>query len=543
MSKTKKNKKKRKLSTKLLLGVVLSTLIPMILTAVVVGYYLLSAEFSEITANAFATTRAGARIVDGDHILDYLNVVSTDENGNPVYYTDDYYYEVLDFLNSIQEENDLVMYYYICVPRDDNLVYVWDATTAEDPSPQGFSEVRFTTEKESVDLAFSKTPVEKIAVILDSQYGDLLTGFSPVYDSSGEPVALVGIDLSLRELFIKVNIYLTLIMISLLLMTLIIVLFLVRSIRRLVIKPINKLNSAVKSIVGELRGRARFDLEINTGDELEELADSFRRMDDDIHTYIEQLTTATADRERINVELGISQRIQADILPNSYPAFPERNDFDIYAALYPCESIGGDFYDFFLIDEDHLAMVVGDVSGSGVPAALYMVMVETLIKSRAMQSFTPADVLQSVNDQMLAYKTELSSIVWMAVLELSTGNGVAINAGYGAPALCRAGKRFELQEYEDFPPVGASESIRFRDHGFRLEPGDSVFLFSDGVRCVKNEKGESFGCQRVLELLNREPEATPSVLIQSVKQALDRFSSGESQDEDFTMLALKYYGS
>ena len=541
MKKTKKAKK-RKLRAKLLWGVVLSTLIPMILTALVVGYYLLSAEYSEITENAFATTRAGARMVDGDRVLSYLDVVSTDENGNPVYYTDDYYYEVLDFLNAIQEENDLVLYYYIFVPKGDTVVYVWDATTSKEPSPRGFTEERTPSEKESTDLAFSRTPEEKIALILDSQWGDLLTGFSPIYNSSGEPVALVGIDLSLRSLLIKINVYMALIMISLLIMTVVIVLFILRSTRKLVINPIEKLNGAVKSIVGELSGRTRFDLEINTGDELEELADSFRSMDDDIHTYIDQLTNATADRERINTELGIAQKIQADILPNEFPAFPDRKEFDIYAALYPCKDIGGNFYDFFLIDEDHLAMIVGDVSGSGVPSALYMVMVQTLIKSRAMQSFTPADVLQSVSDQMLEHKTELSSIVWVAMLELSTGKGIAVNAGYGAPVLRRAGKRFELQEYENFPPVGSSESVRFRDHGFRLDPGDTVFIFSDGIRNARNDKGETFGSQRVLEYLNREPEATPSVLVQTVKQAVDRFSADEDPEDDHTMLAMKYYG-
>ena len=251
----------------------------------------------------------------------------------------------------------------------------------------------------------------------------------------------------------------------------------------------------------------------------------------------------TADRERIRAEFDLAKRIQGDMLPNDYPAFPERNDFDIYASLSSCEQIGGDFYDFFLIDDDHLAMAVGDVSGTGVPAALNMVILETLIKSRAMQSFTPADVLQSVSEQMISYKTGLSSAVWLAVLELSSGKGIAINAGYGSPFLRREGKPFEQLEYQHFPEVGALESSRYRDHGFQLYPGDSVFLFSDGVRNARNNKDECFGDQRVLALLNREPEATPSVLIQTVKQAVDRFSADTTQTDDYTMLCLKYYGT
>ena len=534
--------KNRKLSTKMLKGVLLFAAIVMIFASVAIGIYYFTVNLSEVTGTAFSITRAGARMVDGDRIRDYLSVVSTDENGNNVYYSDAYYYEVMGFLNALQEESDLVLYYYICVPYEDSLFYIWDSTAADDSLKQGYIEKCNPSEEESVRLAFSREPEEKIALVFSRRWGNLLTAFTPIFDSSGEPVALVGVDLSLSKMLARFNGHLILILVLIMLMTFIGILFLIRILKRQVIMPIEKLNGAVKSVVGELRGKARFDFEIKTGDELEELANSFRSMDDDLHAYIEQLKTATAEQEHIHAELDIAKKIQADILPNVFPAFPERNDFDIYAVLYPCEEIGGDFYDFFLIDDDHLAMMVGDVSGFGVPTALYMVMVETLIKNRAMQSFTPADVLQSVSEQMLSYKTELFSLVWFAVLELSTGEGVAINAGYGYPVLRRADKRFELIEYQNFPPVGASEGVRFHDHGFQLYPGDSVFMFSNGLEKAKDRNGEIFGNERVLELLNRDPEATPSVLIQTVKQAFERFSEGGEIVDDLTMLALKYYG-
>ena len=535
--------KKQKLSTKILSGVFVFALFILICTAAVVGVYSFTVEIRESTDNAFALARSGARIIDGDRILDYMRVVGTDDNGNNLYYSDEYYNEIVGYLNAVQEENDLIMYYYVCEPVEDGLFYICDATTSKHPSPQGQIEPLSPKEKEVISLAHSRTPQEKRLMVTDSRWGNLLTAFSPIYDSSGEPVALVGIDLSINGIFIKFSSYLGLILLSILIVTVVASQLLFRVIRRVVIDPIEKLNGAVGSVVGELRGTARFDPEINTGDELEELANSFRKMDDDLHDYIGQLTAVTADRERIRAEFDLAKRIQGDMLPNDYPAFPERNDFDIYASLSSCEQIGGDFYDFFLIDNDHLAMVVGDVSGTGVPAALNMVILETLIKSRAMQSFTPADVLQSVSEQMISYKTGLSSAVWLAVLELSSGKGIAINAGYGSPFLRREGKPFEQLEYQHFPEVGALESSRYRDHGFQLYPGDSVFLFSDGVRNARNNKDECFGDQRVLALLNREPEATPSVLIQTVKQAVDRFSADTTQTDDYTMLCLKYYGT
>lgn len=538
-----KRTKKKKLSTKLMIGMLLFALFIMICTSAAVGIYSSRVEIKEITANAFALSRSGARMIDGDRVRDYMNVIDTKENGDKIYYSDQYYNEVISFLNAIQDENDFVLYYYVCVPVDEGLFYIWDSTTSEHPLPQGYIESIQPKEKQAAELAFSRTPEEKYVRASDKTWGNLLTAYSPIFDSSGEPVALVGTDLSINKMVMKFNNYLGLIFTSILVVTGIGVLLLFKVMRRVVIDPIEKLNNAFGSEVGSLRSKTRFDPEIHTGDELEELANSFCKMDNDLHDYIRQLTSVTADRERINAELGLAKRIQAKILPNDYPAFPERNDFDIYALLSPSEQIGGDFYDFFLIDDDHLAMVVGSVSAQGIPAALNMVILETLIKSRAMQSFTPADVLQSVSEQMISYKTGLSSAVWLAVLELSSGKGIAINAGYESPLLHRAGKQFEQLEYEGFPEVGAAESARYRDHGFQLCPGDSVFIFSDGIRNARNKKGERFGDQRVLELLNHEPEATPSVLIQAVKQAVDRFSADEPQPDDYTMLSLKYYGT
>jgi len=538
-----KRTKKNKLSTKLMVGVLLFALFILICTSAAVGIYSSNVEIKELTANAFAISRSGARMINGDRVRDYMTVTDIKENGDKIYYCDEYYKEVLNFLNAIQDENDFVMYYYVCVPVDEGLFFIWDSTSSKNPLPQGFIEDIQPKERKAAELAFSRTPEEKYVRVSDKVWGNLLTAYAPVYDSSGEAVALVGTDLSVDQMLRKFSNYLGLIFTSILVVTGIGVLLLFKVIRRVVIDPIEKLNNAVGSEVGTLRGKARFDPEIHTGDELEELADSFRRMDDDLHDYIGQLTSVTADRERISAELGLAKRIQARILPNDYPAFPERNDFDIYASLKPCEQIGGDFYDFFLVDDDHLAMVVGSVSAQGIPAALNMVILETLIKSRTMQSFTPADVLQSVSEQMLSYKTGLSSAVWLAVLQLSSGKGIAINAGYGSPFLCRAGKQFEQLEYQNFPEVGAAESARYRDHGFQLCPGDSVFIFSDGIRNANNSRGECFGDQRMLELLNREPEATPSVLIQSVKQAVDRFSEDAPQSDDYTMLCLKYYGT
>lgn len=542
MAKRERAGKRRKLSKRLLIGLLQYAMVNMVIISLVVGFYYFYAEIMESTDSAFALARSGARLVDGDRIVDYLNIVGTDENGESVYYSDEYYNRVMEYLNVIHSENDLVMYYYIAVPHEDGLIYIWDANTAKGFSRQGYFERCLPEEKKSVELAFSKDPEEETAFINDPQWGRLLIAFSPIFNSAGEPVALVGIDLSVGHVLEKFITYLLLILAAVILVTFISVFFLFKNVRRTIVKPVEQLNTAAKGIVGELSGNARFDLKIRTGDEIEELANSFRKMDADLHEYLARLKVVTADRERIHAEINVAKQIQADLLPNVFPAFPERNDFDIYAALSPCDKIGGNYYDFFLIDKDHLAMVAGDVAGDGIPTALHMVIVATLIKSRAMQGFSPAEVMQSVSEQMRAYSIEQRSFVWLAVLELSTGKGIAVNAGHEHPALRRAGKQYETQEYPHDSPIGVREGCRYRDHGFQLYPGDSLFIYCDGVKSAPNEKGECFGRQRILEALNREPDATPSVLVQTVKQAVVRFSDRWKQSDDLTMLCLKYYG-
>ena len=538
-----RKRRKIKLKNKLLIGLIIFALLNMIVISLVVGIYYFSVEVNSDWETCSAMARAAARFIDGDRVLRYLDVVDTDADGAPVYYTDDYYDEVMDYLVATQSEYDLMKYFYVFVPRGERCVYIWDAVSADVYSLRGSESHIDAMERKAIDLACSRTPVEKMLTSQSETWGSVISSFYPIFDSSGEPVALVGADLSIEALTRSFLNYLLLILAAILFVTVIFVVVLFVIIKRILIKPVEKLNSAAKNIIAELNGDQPFDLEIRTGDEIEELADSFRMMDRDLRDYVAQLTTVTADRERIHAEFSIAMQIQANLLPNEFPAFPERNDFDIYAALCPSGQIGGDYYDFFLVDDDHLAMLVGDVAGESIPAALYMVIVETLIKSRALQGFTPAEVLQSVSEQMLSYNMEQFSFVWLAVLELSTGKGIAVNAGHEHPILRRAGKRFELQEYRHSPPVGAIEGIRYRDHGFQLHPGDCLFLFSDGVKDAVNEKGERFGRQRILEALNREPEATPSVLVQTVKQAAERFAGAQELNDDLVMLSLKYYGT
>ena len=266
-------------------------------------------------------------------------------------------------------------------------------------------------------------------------------------------------------------------------------------------------------------------------------------MEDDTLRYISNLTRVTAERERIGTELNVATQIQADMLPRIFPAFPEREEFDIFASMTPAKEVGGDFYDFFLIDDDHLAMVMADVSGKGVPAALFMVIAKTLIKNRALMGGTPAEILDYVNGQLCeGNEAGLFVTVWLAIMEISTGRGMAANAGHEHPAIRRGKGSFELVKYRHSPAVATMEGMHFREHEFQLHPGDALYVYTDGVTEATNANNVLFGEDRVVEALNRNPSAPPREILQTVKDAIDDFVGDAVQFDDITMLGMDYFG-
>ena len=278
--------------------------------------------------------------------------------------------------------------------------------------------------------------------------------------------------------------------------------------------------------------------------EVGHLARSYVRMVTDLEAYMENLKNITAEKEKIGAELNIATQIQADMLPGIFPAFPGRQEFDIYATMTPAKEVGGDFYDFFLVDEDHLAMVVADVSGKGVPAALFMVIAKTLIKNRAQMGDSPAQVLMNVNEQLCeGNDAELFVTVWLGILQISTGKGVAANAGHEHPAVRRGDGSFELVKYRHSPPVAFMEDVPFEEHEFELHPGDCLYVYTDGVAEATNRDMELFGVDRMLQALNRKTKSSPKELLHTVKGEIDQFVGDAPQFDDITMLCLDYSGA
>ncbi|MBO4863689.1 MAG: serine/threonine-protein phosphatase [Eubacterium sp.] len=239
-------------------------------------------------------------------------------------------------------------------------------------------------------------------------------------------------------------------------------------------------------------------------------------------------------------DLATASTIQEAVLPHIFPPFPERNEFELFASMDAAKEVGGDFYDFFFIDDDHLALVIADVSGKGVPASLFMMVSKILIKSHLLAGESPGEALENVNNILLEGNTmNMFVTVWIGVIEISTGKGIAVNAGHEHPVIRRAGGKFEIVKYRHSPAVSIMEDVPFKEHEFELNSGDTLFVYTDGVPEATDSADQLFGSDRMLESLNKDPDASPENILLNVRAGIDTFVAGAEQFDDITMLCFK----
>ena len=257
----------------------------------------------------------------------------------------------------------------------------------------------------------------------------------------------------------------------------------------------------------------------------------------------EKYETQKLESSRIETELTMASNIQSDMLPNVFPAFPERQEFDIYASMTPAKEVGGDFYDFFFTDDDHLGVVMADVSGKGVPAALFMMITMTLVQNYAMTGLSPGETLEAVNRQICANnREEMFVTVWFGLLDISTGKMVAANAGHEYPVIKSPEGSFELLKDKHSFVVGGMEGLKYKEYEIQLSPGGKLFLYTDGVAEATNASEELFGTDRMIDALRSAENGTPQQVLEEVSRAVSGFVKDAPQFDDLTMLCLEYKG-
>ena len=305
-------------------------------------------------------------------------------------------------------------------------------------------------------------------------------------------------------------------------------------------RPILTLNDGAK-IVGS--GDLDYHVEVKTGDEIEDLANAFNKMTNDLKIYIKNLKETTAAKERIESELKIAAEIQASLLPRTFPPFPKRKEFDIFATMDPAKEVGGDFYDFFFIDENKLCFLIGDVSGKGVPASLFMAVTRTLIKTKTIQGLTPDIVLSRVNED-LCIDNDACMFVTMfyAILNIETGEIQFANAGHNPPLIYTGDGDFEFIPVAKSFVVGAMENTKFESQTLTLKPNDVLFIYTDGVTEAMNPEGQLFSEERLKQTLAILKDKGITDIIHGIRAEIDTFAQGTLQSDDITMLALKFNG-
>lgn len=447
----------------------------------------------------------------------------------------------LDILNKYNEKN-----------IDDNdfkpLYYILD-THIDDKYRQNFAN------KDRISKGYVKDILESINtgeppksnLLMKGLYGYTITSMIPFWKNESV-CAMVCCEINVESYQKDIIGFALMAVIVVFVLTLILVVVSLLMISHYFVKPVISIASEVKNFISnnaEISSNLR---QLKTGDEIELLSKSILKMQEEMFSYMDDAIAKAIKLKKVRTELNLAKGIQADMLPSIFPAFPSRNEFDLFASMTPAKEVGGDFYDFFFIDDDHLGLVISDVSGKGVPAALFMVIAKTLIKDRANmhvmgENYSPAEILGNVNRQLCENnKNELFVTVWLGIVEISTGKCISANAGHEYPAICRKGEKYELIKDKHSPAVATIEGIKFKDQEFQLNPGDSLFVYTDGVTEATNANGELFGEERLVKSLNRDDKASVSDILKNVKGDVDKFVGSAPQFDDLTMLCFRYYG-
>lgn len=272
---------------------------------------------------------------------------------------------------------------------------------------------------------------------------------------------------------------------------------------------------------------------------LNDQMDTIRRME---REQMEQ-ENLLKEKERLAKELITARQIQRSVLPHIFPPFPDRKELNLFASMDPARDVGGDFYDFFFIDEDHLCLVIADVSGKGIPAALFMMLAKRIIEDYARTEHGTDRILEKTNELLCDNnQAEMFVTVWLGILEISTGRLTAANAGHEYPAIRKNDGPFELYKDRHGFVIGGMENVHYREYDLQMNPGDKIFVYTDGVTEATDDDGELFGTERMIGALNSCADSRPEDVLRGVKSAVDDFVGDAEQFDDLTMMCIEYLG-
>lgn len=458
------------------------------------------------------------------------------------YATYNHEYYLSEFEKATQKFNITYSYYVVPIPEegDDVMMFVLDAVREEKEEGSGLLNVGLTIpqEVESHPVMWKawnsgKSPKEYDSY--DTEYGKTYGFYTPLY-INGEKLGLITteVDIATVNRAILNNSVMQSITIAIILVVCVLITLFI--INRNYIKRIENLESGVRSYAENKDPVIADQIEANAvgKHEIASLSRQTAEMVRELDTYITDVKEMTAEQERLGAELNIAAKMQSDMLPKT---FPKREDFELFASATPAKEMGGDFYDFFLIDDNHLGLVMADVSRKGIPAAMFMLVSRTLLKMYSTPLRSPSQVMYDTNNALCADNPSgLFVTVWFGILTLSSGELTYVNAGHEYPILMHQDGDYELMQTENMPPLGTMEELPYADKVMTLEKGDRLFLYTDGVPEAKNADGKRFGTEQMIDILNQHKDASPEELLRIIKDAVDQFTGSMEPFDDVTMM-------
>ena len=535
-------KLRQRAAVKSISGIVLLLLVFSVIVSVIGNKGFTEALLNQYSDNAFHTARIAAVVVDGDRIEEYW------ESGGET----EAYKAVWESLSRLCDSSNATFVYVIEPDRTDyaHIRFLFSTINSKSHySLYEFGYLRETTNDEYREKyrALYEGEATQELVIRDKGYIETdshITAMIPLKNSGGEVVGILCVQQQLDTLLEARNTYLRRVVIAFILLALLVIVGQSVYLNRALLRPLKQISEEATRFSREnVTAERKLQEKVRSRDEIGQLAVSIDNMEEQIQRYIENITKITAEKERIGTELSLANKIQAAMLPHIFPPFPDRTEFDIFASMDPAKEVGGDFYDFFLVDEDHLGMVMADVSGKGIPAALFMMASKIILQSCAMLGQSPGEILTKTNEAICSNNAENMFItVWVGILELSTGKLRAANAGHEYPALKRADGNFELFKDKHGFVLGGMAGVKYREYELSLEPGDKLFLYTDGVPEATDADNQLFGTERMLAALNTSPDAGPEQVLKAVRLAVDDFVKEAEQFDDLTMLCMEYHG-
>ena len=491
---------------------------------------------------ALLTAQTAADIIDGEDLYRYVQ--SNGQSGD--------YKEAFNELQTLCNSSGSAFIYVIQPDQTDygHIKFILSVSNYEmDFVPYEFGYVRKTTNDEYREKYRSLYEQRTFSEFVVRDKGEIetdphITALIPLRGSDNKVKGILCVQRQLDELKSIRNEFVNRVLFALILLSFLVIVGQSAYLHRTLLDPLSKIIDEAQRFAREnVRGGKKLTDTITNTDEIGMLAGSIDQMEEKIQDYVDHITAITAERERIGTELALATRIQEDMLPNEFPAYPDRHEFDIYASMRPAKEVGGDFYDFFLIDDTHLAVVMADVSGKGIPAALFMMVSKIMIKNQAMTGDGPAKILEVVNDHICANnREEMFVTVWLGILDTETGVLTASNAGHEYPMVMKKGEGFELLKDKHGFVIGGMPGLRHSEYEIRMEKGSKIFVYTDGLAEAQNGADEFYSSERAVNELNVCKNGSPEFIVKWMERSVDKFVADAPQFDDLTMLCLEYKG-